>query len=240
MAKIVDILLSTVSVLACLGIAATAGAAVIIENPSGAPSYTGDSNIIFNACGGNEVAGPALTVTGCLNDDHAYLVDFTGQENLVIGGGGQATVLDAGGNGFGYLRVSTQAGSFATFITNIDASDFVNGTPQSGQVEITPYIGGIAQTSSLFSLVEEGNNWFGFSMDNADLFSAIEFEIVGWGPDSIQFVGVEFESFSQNRLGPGDGDNGPGPDEISEPAALGFLGLGLLGLGVMLRRRWGV
>lgn len=220
-----------------LAAASTAGAAVIIENPNGAPSYSGDSNVLFNACGGDEVTGPALTVTGCLNSDHDYLVHFTGNENLEVEGGGQARVVDSAGDGFGFLEITTEEGSFSSLIVNIIASDFVNGQPQEGQVEITPFIGGVAQMSEIFDLSEAGNNWFGLYTDNDDLFSSVQFEIVGWGPDSIQFLGVEFDAFQQVRLAPGESDGGPGPGEVAEPASLGLLGLGLLGLGLGFRRR---
>lgn len=70
--------------------AASAGATPIIQEGPG--NFAGDSNVVFNPCAaGDAVFGPALTVTGCLNDDKDTLVDFTSNENL-IANGGQARV----------------------------------------------------------------------------------------------------------------------------------------------------
>ncbi len=220
-----------------LGLVALSGASnatVIIVHPNGAPSFTGDSNIIFNGCGGGEVLGPAAIVTGCLNDNHSALFDFTGNENLEILGGGQARVDDEGEDGFQFMEVTAQAGGFASFITNIMVTNHAVGQPQVGQVEITPYIGGIAQAASTFDVTEAGNNWFGIYTDNADVFSSIEFQILNFGD-----TGVEFDDFRQNRVGlaADDGGPGPGPGEVPAPGMAGLLGLGLLGLGLFRRRR---
>lgn len=213
-----------------------ANATVFIVNPSGAPVFPGDSNVIFNGCGGGEVLGPAATVTGCLEDNHSALFDFTGDEDLEILGGGQARVDDNGEDGFQFMEVTAQSGGFASFITNIMVTDHINGTPQTGVVEITPFIGGVAQAAmqfNIFEVDESGSNWFGIYTDNADVFSSIEFQILDFGE-----TGVEFDDFRQNRIGLAiDGGPGPGPGEIPSPAALGLLGLGMAALSLLARRR---
>ena len=56
----------------------------LVEGISG--GNTGTDNVVINPCD-NVNEGPALTVQGCLNTDHATKVNFTGTENLVANGG---------------------------------------------------------------------------------------------------------------------------------------------------------
>src|SRR5262245_37954767 len=51
---------------------------ILVSGISG--GNTGTDNVVFNPCD-SIVTGPALTVQGCLNTDHAQNVNFTGNEN---------------------------------------------------------------------------------------------------------------------------------------------------------------
>ena len=199
----------------------SASANVIITQTNAA--FANDSNVIFNACPAG-IGGPATTVTGCLNDDQSYVVEFTGAENLLFGGG-QARVTSNDQDGFSALSVTTAEGSFATFITNINASNFTNGNT-TGTVRITPYIGGISQGDFDYSIAEAGQNFFSFSTDNGDLFTKIDFLALGTND-------VVFADFRQNRIGPAPDS----PTAVFEPASLPLFAMALGGLFFAARRR---
>lgn len=83
-----------------------AGLAAVYFNPASATIIsvipTGGSTgvlVVNNACA-DEFDGPALTITGCLNNLHTAAgdVDFTSTEPILFGsGGGQAVVQPADG-----------------------------------------------------------------------------------------------------------------------------------------------
>src|SRR6187431_2296320 len=67
-------------------------ATLIVEKVKGSTGTL----IVNNSCT-NEDDGPALTLTGCLNNDHDQDVLFTGDENITFSGGGQAVVTGVDG-----------------------------------------------------------------------------------------------------------------------------------------------
>lgn len=226
-AKPSRIALGALALAAVMALALPAGAAVIIDQNPG--NFPNDSNVVFNPCGAGAVFGPSLTVTGCLNDDTSTLVDFTGNENL-IANGGQARVESADADGFTFLEISARNGGgdidFATLISNIQASNFAAGAPQSASVAITPFIGGAAQATQNFAISEAGQNFFRLSTDDGSLFSSVQFLATNFA-----ISGVVFDDFRQVRLGTG------GSTPIPAPATPALLGAGLLGLWMVRRRR---
>jgi hypothetical protein len=103
-----------------------------------------DSNLVRNPCG---LATPdtGLSVQGCLNDNHAVIVDISSDEEIHINGG-QAT-LEATDGAFSTLTISMA--SFSTLILDIDANadGFVTFTDGAG-------------TSNPFALDDNGSNFF--------------------------------------------------------------------------------
>jgi hypothetical protein len=123
----------------------TANAAIIVTegNVGG-----GTDNVVFNSCVG-AIAGPALTIQGCLNGQPTTFVDFTGDENIVANGG-QARI-DAVDGGLSLLTIALAAGdTFAKLVLNINAST-------DGFVTFSGSPGGI---SSSFAVSDTGNNFF--------------------------------------------------------------------------------
>jgi hypothetical protein len=76
--------------LAC-GLAVTLPASATLTLQTGLVGGSGDvDNVIFNACGLGSSSG--TTVQGCLNTSDTTRVNFTSNETLTIGGGGQAVI----------------------------------------------------------------------------------------------------------------------------------------------------
>jgi hypothetical protein len=187
----------------------SAHAALIVQE--GLVGGSGDvSNVLFGArCMGAD-SGPGTTIQGCLNDDRAFLVNFTGTEPLVAPSEGQARVEAVDGS-FNFLRISTEDGtSFSKLQLNINAL-------ADGFVTFTN--GG---TSGPLELRGNGQNFFTITNQN---LTAIQFTTT---------VGVA--DVRQVRLGVGD-SGGVDPDPVPEPTALALFGLSLLGAGVARRSR---
>ncbi len=237
----------------CALAGAAAQAGVLIQQGPG--TFTGDSNAVFNPCGAGAVTGPAATVTGCLNDAHDSLVDFTGNEDL-LADGGQARVSSAADDGFTFLRIEARENGsdadFATLIVNINLSDFTSGPPSGTNVAITAYVDGLAQSPQVFAVSENGENFFRLSTDDGSLFSAVEFEILqpvvattrsGGGskkqdPSQAGATAPLFEDFRQVRLGGVlSQDPGQEPTLVPTPGTLALLGSGLLGVALLQRTR---
>lgn len=220
--------LAAAIVASTVSFAGSAVAGLIVDTGGG--NFPGDQNVLFNACNGNEVTGPSTTVTGCLNQDKNVLVDFTSNENLVVSGGGQSALGDADGNGFTTLDITirtlvpAQAQNFGTLITFVVGNNFRNGQPQSGTLKITAsFVDATTQFES-FSFGESGNNIFRISTDG-QLFTKINFQVT-----SGSAIGqVVFDEFRQTRIGEVTG--------VPEPGTIALLGIGLIGVGVLAKRR---
>jgi len=110
-----------------------------------------DSNVVRNPCGLAAATGVGTTIFGCLNDDHAQLVQFTSDESLVYNGG-QASIA-ASDELFSRVSISLDGSDQMSVVElNIDAS--VDG--------FVTFSDGV-NTSAAFALDGNGENRFGIT-----------------------------------------------------------------------------
>lgn len=154
------------------------------------------------------VTSGSTTVQGCLNQNQSQLVNFTGTENLVYTGG-QAT-LDAADGSLTTATISlVGGGTFNKLLLNIDV---LNGAG-NGFVTFAGLPGG---TSAPFAL-GNGEN---------------KFIITGENFTSVSFLStVQIADVKQVQIGVST------PTSVPEPASMALFGAGLLGLGMVRRRR---
>jgi len=175
-------------------------------------------NVIFNACGLGGSTG--TTVQGCLNSSHTTLVNFTSDETLSIGeGGGQADITAVDGD-FDFFRIQLADPTlgFSKLQFNLDA--IADGTATFVAVDQF----GTTFNLGTFALDGTGQNFF--TLGSIDGQVATKFELVST-------VGLEdITDLEQVRLGPASITT-----NVPEPGTLSLLGLGLLGLGLIRRRK---
>jgi hypothetical protein len=202
--------------LACCIAAAPAKADLILQE--GLVGGSGDvSNVIFNACGLGSSTG--TTVQGCLQSDNSVRVNFTSTDELTIGGGGQAVISATDGAFDNFIITMADATlGFTKLQFNIDAS--ANGTAA---------FQGVDQFGTTFdftfALSGNGNNFF--TLNAIDGQVATSFSLISTVPIS----GIS--DLQQVRVGAADLT----PVPVPAPAALALFGAGLLGLGLVRRRR---
>ncbi len=139
--------LNAVLLALALSSAAFSANALLVVTPGNVPQI--DSNLVRNPCGLPSASGSGNPVQGCLNDNHAQLVNISSDESLEITGG-QAT-LDATDGSLSRLSFQLVANALGTLILDIDATEngfvtFSDGTGPDGTFALS------ARGSNFFTL----------------------------------------------------------------------------------------
>jgi len=173
------------------------------------------ANVVFNPCDAT-ILGPAPTVEGCVNTDHALVVRFTAEENI-LANGGQASIDATDSDGYSQLRIEIPGQTFNKLVLNIDSL-------LDGRVEFSD---GVGPASGNFPLNANGQNFFTIT---GGPFAFIEFRTSNLSGSGMDMVA----NTQQIRLG-GSGIPLP-PTGLPEPGSLLLIGLALAALAAVRRR----
>lgn len=202
------LLVGAVALLACVS---SAHAALIVQSGNVAQS---DNNVVNGgSCGGSS---SGMNLDACFNGQTNAIVNFSSDQNLVYASGGQAKIAAQSGD-YSRLTISVDGYDIETLILNINAST-------NGYVRFSDG----SDTSSVFALSGSGNNFFTITGGGFDVLSFITYSNAG-GTTESDIV----DDVRQVRMGVSETQVA----SVSEPATLAILSVGLVGLGLAMRRR---
>jgi hypothetical protein len=127
-------------------------------------------NLIFNGCASPTLSG--MTLSGCVSGNQSLLVNVMGSENLVVAGGGQATIEGQDGS-LTYLKIDPSNFLSSKMIINIDASadGFVTFNDALGAIQTLAVDG---KGSNFFTLTGGDLNFITLSASTGINFSQVE------------------------------------------------------------------
>lgn len=172
----------------------------------------------------------ALTVTGWLNDDHTQLLSFTGTEQLVGLGSGQAAVsalddlLDTA------VTFALTGATFNVITWNLEPLSGNHPDDEATTVHVS-YVPAGGNSPITYTLDGNGQNFWGLYGDAGEQITTIT-----WGPYFPSGNGID--NISQVRVGGvlPDVVINPNAGGVPEPATWALLLLGFGAVGATLRR----
>lgn len=187
------------------------------------PAGTGN-NVVHNACGPGFVGGPALLVSGCLQNDHDAVINFTSNENIEFASSGGQAVVQPDDGLLQTLTIDPVSFVLDRLIVDVDAS-------ADGWIQ---FCDNDDCWDDLFALDADGQNFFDLAFDpSADYLTLNTFsDEAGTSPLAL------IVDTKQWRVEIGDGeDPDPGPDPIPEPGTLAVVGTALALWAIRGRRK---
>jgi hypothetical protein len=230
MRKIRSLVLGTVSATAAATLfgASPANAAIVLcyyngPNSPACPATTANVNV-------DTVTG--LVVTGWLNDNHALTLGFTGVEELVGDGSGQATVGSTDDLLDTAVRFQLDGGRTFNVITwNLEPLSGNEPADEATSVQVS-YVPAGANSPITYTLSGNGQNFWGLYGDAGEAITSIT-----WGPYFPEGNGID--SIRQVRVGGvREGDLTPTPfGTVPEPSGWALLLVGFGAIGATLRTK---